>query len=139
MIFNEQKRFDTKHPDLCASLRWKGQFIPAEPDPTVPRSNDGNFWCLHTQTCIGPDGKLESPVTALPRAENAMALDSATTSPKSPERSSLNCKRQTSLCASLRPFSFRLSDASINCESNPRQIVRCCSALPSRLLLRENI
>jgi len=81
---------------------------------------------------LDPTGSLPSPVTALPRAENAMALDSATTSPKSPERSSLNCKRQTSLCASLRPFSFRLSDASINCESNPRQIVRCCSALPSR-------
>ena len=43
------------------SLRWKGLFIDAEPDPTLPRSNDGLFWCMHTQTCIGPDGKLAEP------------------------------------------------------------------------------
>ncbi|MBI2820721.1 MAG: hypothetical protein HYX74_00720 [Acidobacteria bacterium] len=55
------ERFDTDHPDLCHCLRWKGQFILAEPDPTVPSARDGLFWCLHTQTCIGPDGELAEP------------------------------------------------------------------------------
>ena len=54
-------RFNTGLPNLCPALRWKGQFILSEPDPTVPRSNDGLFWCLHTQTCIGPDGELAEP------------------------------------------------------------------------------
>ncbi len=54
-------RFDTSQPGLCPYLRWKGQFILSEPDPTVPESNDGLFWCMFTQTCIGPDGKLAEP------------------------------------------------------------------------------
>lgn len=54
-------RFNTRHPNLCPALRWKGQFVLAERDPTVQRSNDGLFWCLHTQTCIGPDGELAEP------------------------------------------------------------------------------
>ena len=54
-------RFNTNVPNLCPALRWKGQFVLSEPDPTVPRSNDGLFWCLHTQTCIGPDGELAEP------------------------------------------------------------------------------
>ena len=57
----ESERFDIHHPNLCPSLRWKGQFILAERDPSVPPSNDGLFWCLHTQTCIGPDGRLAEP------------------------------------------------------------------------------
>ncbi len=55
------ERFNTDDPDLCPSLRWKSQFILAEHDPTVPPSNEGLFWCMHTQTCIGPDGKLAEP------------------------------------------------------------------------------
>lgn len=57
----ESDRFNTHHPNLCPSLRWKGQFILAERDPSVPASNDGLFWCIQTQTCIGPDGKLAEP------------------------------------------------------------------------------
>lgn len=58
---SEAERFNVKHPNLCPALRWKGQFISAEPDPTVQPSNDGLFWCIHTQTCIGPDGELAEP------------------------------------------------------------------------------
>ena len=47
--------------DLCPALRWKQQFIGVEHDPTVPPTNDGLFWCMHTQTCIGPDGQLAEP------------------------------------------------------------------------------
>ncbi len=54
-------RFNIHHPDLCPALRWKGQFITAERDPDVPACNDGLFWCVHTQTCIGPDGTLAEP------------------------------------------------------------------------------
>ena len=57
----DQERFDTSCETLCTSLRWKQQFISAEHDPTVPPSNDGLFWCMHTQTCIGPDGQLAEP------------------------------------------------------------------------------
>jgi hypothetical protein len=61
IIRPESDRFSTDRPHLCPSLRWKGQFVLSEHDPTVPRSNDGLFWCLHTQTCIGPDGELAEP------------------------------------------------------------------------------
>ena len=61
MLMPDHERFDTSHPDLCSSLRWKGQFISTEHDPTVPPTNDGLFWCMHTQTCIGPDGELAEP------------------------------------------------------------------------------
>jgi len=57
----DQERFDTSHESLCPSLRWKQQFIGAEHDPTVPPSNAGLCWCMHTQTCIGPDGELAEP------------------------------------------------------------------------------
>ncbi len=58
---NEADRFNTKHPDLCPALRWKSQFVLAEHDDSVPHGNDGLFWCIHTQTCIGPDGELAEP------------------------------------------------------------------------------
>ena len=54
-------RFDTRHPDLCPALRRKGQFVVTAPDPGMPSSGDGLFWCIHTQTCIGPDGELAEP------------------------------------------------------------------------------
>jgi hypothetical protein len=57
----ESKRFDTNHPNLCSMLRWKGQFILGEPDAAEVSPQDGLFWCLHTQTCIGPDSELAEP------------------------------------------------------------------------------
>jgi hypothetical protein len=44
--------------DRCVNLRWKGMFIDAEWDPTVPHGNDRAFWCQKTQNCLGLDGKL---------------------------------------------------------------------------------
>jgi len=61
IIQDERQRFDIHHPDLCPALRWKAQFVLVEHDPSVPRSNDGLFWCVYTQTCIGPDGELAEP------------------------------------------------------------------------------
>ncbi len=57
----EAERFDINHPELCHCLRWKGMFISAEHDQTVQPSNDGLFWCLYTQSCLGPDGELAEP------------------------------------------------------------------------------
>ena len=42
----------------CDFLRWKGLYIEAEWDPTIPRGDDRAFWCLHTGNCLGPDGKV---------------------------------------------------------------------------------
>lgn len=44
--------------NFCRFLRSKEMFINAEPDRTVPSSRSGHFWCVHTQTVIGPDGKV---------------------------------------------------------------------------------
>lgn len=60
-MITEAERFSTDREELCHCLRWKGQFILADHDPTVPRTNDGLFWCAYTQTCIGPDGELAEP------------------------------------------------------------------------------
>ena len=57
----EAERYDTNRENLCALLRWKGMFIWAERDETVQPSNNGIFWCLHTQNPLGPDGKLAEP------------------------------------------------------------------------------
>jgi hypothetical protein len=44
--------------DRCDFLRWKGLFIEAPSDPSVTDSGDRLYWCLKTQTCLGPDGQL---------------------------------------------------------------------------------
>ena len=43
---------------LCSCLRWKGMFVESEPDPEVPNTSAGLFWCTHTMNCLGPDGKV---------------------------------------------------------------------------------
>jgi hypothetical protein len=40
-------------------------FIQVEHDPSVPKASDGHFWCVYTQTCIGPDGKLAEPISCI--------------------------------------------------------------------------
>jgi hypothetical protein len=60
-MMTEEERFDTKRPNLCGYLRWKGMYIWGERDPAVGPTNDGFFWCQHTQNCLGPDGRLVEP------------------------------------------------------------------------------
>ena len=43
----ESDRFNTGNPKLCRALRWKGQFVVAETDTTLPASCDGIF-CVYT-------------------------------------------------------------------------------------------
>jgi hypothetical protein len=45
----------------CSALHSKSQYILSEPDPSVPPSNHGLYWCVFTQTCVGPDGKIAEP------------------------------------------------------------------------------
>ncbi|MCC7498833.1 MAG: hypothetical protein IT160_14725 [Bryobacterales bacterium] len=42
----------------CSNLRWKGMFVSAQWDEAIPHGGDNLFWCLKTQTCLGPDGQL---------------------------------------------------------------------------------
>jgi hypothetical protein len=60
-MMSDFDRFNTQRADLCRCLRWKSQFVLADPDPSVPGSNEGLFWCIQTQTCMGPDGRLAEP------------------------------------------------------------------------------
>ena len=52
--------------EVCKCLRSKGMYIDSEPDPTVQPSNNHLFWCMHTQTCIGPDNQLAEPENCKP-------------------------------------------------------------------------
>jgi hypothetical protein len=51
----------TAHPNLCHGLRWKGQFVLSERDPSAQTGTDSSFWCMYTQTCVGPDGMNAEP------------------------------------------------------------------------------
>lgn len=42
----------------CQDLRWKGMFIHAEDDPSVPLPNSRIYWCVTTQGALGPDGDV---------------------------------------------------------------------------------
>ena len=56
-------------PERCRLLRSKWMFIEAEPDPTVPRSDSGICWCVHTQNCLGPDGGIVNMENCKPGRE----------------------------------------------------------------------
>ena len=42
--------------DRCTYLSWKGLFIDNDSDPTAPAS-EHSYWCQHSYTGLGPDGK----------------------------------------------------------------------------------
>jgi hypothetical protein len=64
-MMTEEERYDTDRDDLCNCLRWKSLFVGGEPDPTVQSGRSFQFWCLYTQTVIGPDGNLVEPMACL--------------------------------------------------------------------------
>ena len=47
----------------CEALRWKGMFIDADDDPTVPNSNTRIYWCVYTQSPLGPDSEVADEET----------------------------------------------------------------------------
>jgi hypothetical protein len=48
--------------DLCTHLCWKDRFVPAAPGEATFPSRDGFYWCILTQTVIGPDGQAVDPL-----------------------------------------------------------------------------
>ena len=44
--------------ERCGSLRWKGMFVDVQQDHSVPDSGDHIYWCVHTQSIMGPDGQV---------------------------------------------------------------------------------
>lgn len=50
----------------CRCLRSKEMFIHVEPDPMLPSSSSGIFWCIHTHNCLGPDGQVAEPASCIP-------------------------------------------------------------------------
>ena len=42
----------------CTDIRWKGMYIDADDDPTVPLSNTRIYWCDRTQNPVGPDADV---------------------------------------------------------------------------------
>jgi len=53
--------FDINHASLCPALKWKGQFTSPPTDPSAQAVLDHQYWCVYTQTVLGPDGKLAEP------------------------------------------------------------------------------
>ena len=54
----EQSHLVNVEDDRCEFLRWKGLYVDEEQDLSVSQSGDRLFWCVKTQNCLGPDGKL---------------------------------------------------------------------------------
>lgn len=50
----------------CNHLRWKGMYVEAETDPEVPNTRDGLYWCSHTMTLLGPDGRVAEVQACVP-------------------------------------------------------------------------
>lgn len=50
----------------CRCLRSKEMYIHVEPDLSVPSSYSGVFWCIHTQNCLGPDGRVADQESCKP-------------------------------------------------------------------------
>jgi hypothetical protein len=49
---------------VCRHIRSKEMFYEVEGqlDP-LHSSGSGIYWCIHTQTCLGPDGKVAEPAS----------------------------------------------------------------------------
>lgn len=41
---------------VCQCLRTKTLFY--DDDPNSPAGSEGPFWCAHTQSVLGPDGRV---------------------------------------------------------------------------------
>ncbi len=57
MLMPDAERFDPHSRRPLPGPALERPVHRGRRDPTVPPTNDGLFWCMHTQTCIGPDGE----------------------------------------------------------------------------------
>ncbi len=69
------ERFKSLGHQVCYCLCSKGMLVGVEPDPTVPPANDESYWCVMTQTVIGPDGKVVTPEECRPGRSCYYQLD----------------------------------------------------------------
>jgi hypothetical protein len=60
-MLDHAERFDRRNADLCPALIWKSQFSQTPDDPNAQSTSDDHYWCVYTQTCIGPDNGLVEP------------------------------------------------------------------------------
>lgn len=52
----------TSTASTCRCLRSKEMFMHSEdPEWNLRDSSSGIFWCMYTQTCLGPDGQHATP------------------------------------------------------------------------------
>ena len=61
-MLSQAFRFDRHNPDICPALVWRSQFTqePA-PDASGQATIDHQYWCVYTQTCVGPDNGFTEP------------------------------------------------------------------------------
>ncbi len=52
---------------VCRHIRSKEMFYEFEgqPDP-IHASGSGIYWCIHTQNCLGPDGRVAEAESCQP-------------------------------------------------------------------------
>ncbi|MBI3696516.1 MAG: hypothetical protein HY238_16955 [Acidobacteria bacterium] len=44
--------------ERCENIRWKGMFVDVQADPEAEaESREHIYWCVKTQTILGPDGQ----------------------------------------------------------------------------------
>ncbi|MBI1747711.1 MAG: hypothetical protein HYR55_14155 [Acidobacteria bacterium] len=55
------ERFKNLGHEVCQCLRSKSMYVEAAPDLTVPPANDESYWCVLTQSVLGPDDGLAAP------------------------------------------------------------------------------
>jgi len=51
-------RLQNSGHEVCNCVRWKSMYYQSERDPSVPPSNEDNYWCALTLRVMGPDGQL---------------------------------------------------------------------------------
>lgn len=61
--------------EICQCLRQKSMFVGVGPDPTVPPANDDSFWCVMTQSVLGPDDQVVEPAVCKPGRSCFFILD----------------------------------------------------------------
>ncbi len=52
----------------CRHLRSKGMFIEVDSyaqEASIPDMTTGFVWCVHSQTCLGPDGRVAEHETCV--------------------------------------------------------------------------
>ena len=77
MLNLDAERFDTDREELCPALRWKGQFIATESDPTVPPPTTAFSGACTPKPVSVPTASWPSREIARQNSGRAMAQENA--------------------------------------------------------------